>query len=252
MTACPIVVIMSDSGQVPKAEDESTDGGAVEDELDSTGMTVGTYRRMHAQIEAEGRQSLSSEALARYDAADAEMSAAVQRVREIASQHAKLPSVAEDLRQQFTLASTVDFEAMYESIARVGIPPAERLGREALASLEQAEKWKPDWMKQTNPDTPVRPAEGFRTGSVGSQLAGSPVDESLLEGMAEAKDEREAAEAAHRAAELEALAKIGGTMEAMQLEQRGEAVTSGKVARWGVGLMALTLIVATASLVIAL
>lgn len=92
MTACPIVVIMSDSGQVPKAEDESTDGGAVEDELDSTGMTVGTYRRMHAQIEAEGRQSLSSEALARYDAADAEMSAAVQRVREIASQHAKLPS----------------------------------------------------------------------------------------------------------------------------------------------------------------
>lgn len=243
-----MVIIMSDSGRARNNADDSNDEENFGDDLDVAGMTMGEYRRLHAQIEAEGRRSLSSETLERYDAADAEMQAAVRNVREVAARHAKIPSIPEDLRRQVARASKVDFGAMYESIARVGMSPAERLGREALASTKRAEQ-ESERINSADGAQSARPMPG--PASVGAQLAASPVDESLFEGIAEAREEREAAETAHREAELDALAKIGGTMEALQREQREAAESSWRVSWWGVGLMGLTLIVSTASLLIA-
>lgn len=242
------------------SEDEAAVGGEqdwqeFEEELDVAGMSVGEYRRLRERVKADGRESLSDEERERYDAADAEMSASLRKVQDVVARTWKSPPVVEDLRRQIAAASTVDFSALHESIARVGLSSAARLGKETVERLQREQAQQASRLVR---DAVARPEVSSGPRDVSPQGWVPPVDDSVLDGIAEAQEEARAEEAAHRAAELEALAGIAAAVQSTetqisQLRQESSktAGSSSRVAWWGVGLMGFTLIVSTAALVIA-
>lgn len=246
---------MSDD-EAPSGGGESADDWTdFEDELDVAGMSVGEYRRLRERVEADGRESLSDEERKRYDAADAEMTASIRKVQDVVAKHWKSPPIVEDLRRQIAAASTIDYTALHESIARVGLSPAARLGKEALEQLEREQAKQASKLVR---DSVARPELRSGPGSASPHSVVPQVDDSVFDGLAEAQEEARAEEAAHRAAELEALAGIAAAVQSteaqineLRQESAKAADSSWSVAWWGVGLMGLTLIVSTAALLIA-
>jgi hypothetical protein len=68
-----------------------------EDDYGADALTVGEYRRLDAQIKAEGRESIPAEDLERYDAAKDRNDAVARQMREAIMR--QMPDVAETLKR---------------------------------------------------------------------------------------------------------------------------------------------------------